>query len=441
MWVKKPALTYNLDSESSYVAFLTDYYFASPVSKDTNWPDPPAYLTVSETIERDKAIGIYLSGFQNFRRGYTPGGDVVQFQYITPTPIANAVSSGTAASVAAAEAARIADLAKAATLEAAKAQLLRDQLLEEEAERQAVLQAQRDEAARLASLIPAPALPLVKLGLPPQQKNEPQFPSLPPIGVASDGQAPWDTQEDVTPSNQITPVAGTVVGAGYTPTVGKYPAGFETWLNLKVPNATTVTMILGDDSLLEPYLKMFDSEALANFQQGLPGTTTPCVPSFPNPYSYEKLDNPVWPGAITDGVGSKCAAQRYYAQSEPVNVFTDPSGGNSFTPVDSLETMLTGRGTDFLNMLAVQYSQTLEKIAGIAKARTEISYLIDTSKWDEIEGYLRDFDASRYAVKLQPEGPAQTVKASVIPGVDNTTALIALGVLFGIWFVMKKGKA
>ena len=104
--------------------------------------------------------------------------------------------------------------------------------------------------------------------------------------------------------------------------------------------------------------------------------------------------------------------------------------------------MLTGRGTDFLNMLAVQYSQTLEKIAGIAKARAEISYLIDTSKWDEIEGYLRDFDASRYAVKADTTSAKVEVKtASVIPGLDNTTALIALGVLFGIWFVMKKGKA
>ena len=115
----KPALTYNTNDEGSFVQFLNDWYTEFPIQKDSNWPDPPAWLTPDEAIARDKSlfvspgVSMYANNFRNFKVGVCPDGRQLQLQYITPTSLSQTtgLSSTAAAQM---EAARIAAEAAAA---------------------------------------------------------------------------------------------------------------------------------------------------------------------------------------------------------------------------------------------------------------------------------------------------------------------------------------
>lgn len=263
-------------------------------------------------------------------------------------------------------------------------------------------------------------------------------------GFASDGQAPWDSQPDVlsVDPSLIPGVTGTIVGAGYVPTLGQYPPGFLDWLNLRVPNATTVQMILGDDSLLDPYLARFSGYQTARAGSttiGAAGTTNPGIKALPNPYSFAKLEPLVTVETPID-LGSGLPEIPLPVQFDQIPPRSMPT--ESVEPNDYVQMMLELNATEFLNMLAMQYRETLLKVASIPAARKQLDANLALGDVAEVESFLRNFSASSYATPptTQNPTPSPVVEAQVLPapGFDTTTILIALGVLLGIYLVTRK---
>jgi hypothetical protein len=253
-------------------------------------------------------------------------------------------------------------------------------------------------------------------------------------GVASDGQAPWDAQPDVV-ETVVPDVTGTIVGAGFTPTVGKYPAGFTDWLNLKIPNAYQVAKILQggelkDGKTLDDYLAEFEEVVAAKTEVGRAGTTNPLIKPLPNPYSFDSLDPVVVAEApFNDGVGIQPAqTQPVQAEQKAPNGMVWGYGGSALNLEDPVEKMQNLTSTDFLNMLAIQYPDTLKRIASIEAARSELNELIRTSSADTVENYLRNFDASSYLTTKVPAAPEPVAKT-----VPTSTVLVVVGLAVGLY--------
>jgi hypothetical protein len=252
-----------------------------------------------------------------------------------------------------------------------------------------------------------------QIGVPPatigvlQPKEQPEQPAP---GFSSDGQAPWDAQPDVTPAVLAAPVSGVDYGAGYTGTVSTNDPAFLTWLNLKVPNAATVRMILADVSLKDPYIAMYENEKkVAPSVAIAPGGP----PELPVPVFYDDTVMPHYMLPEDDGTGEmpSIPGEQSFVQLEPTNMETvklaDKNGIDDF---DSVGLMLKGQATDFLNALAGSYEKTLEKISLIAQARADLNAIIDEGKLGKVEKYLRDFNASAYATAPTVEVVKDEVK-------------------------------
>jgi hypothetical protein len=271
----------------------------------------------------------------------------------------------------------------------------------------------------------APALPFKEPTLEIDPANQ---------GFAADGQAPWDAQPDVV-ETVVPEVTGTIVGAGYAPTVGKYPAGFIDSLNLKIPNAYQVAKILEggeskDGKKLDDYLAEFEESVEAKTEVGRAGTTNPLIKPLPNPYSYEGLDPVVVAqNPVDDGIGILPAqTQPEQAEQKAPNGMFWGYGGSALNVEDPIEKMQNLTSTDFLNMLAIQYPDTLKKVASIEAARSELNELIRTSSAETVENYLRNFDASSYLTTKVPAAPEPVTKT-----VPTSAVLVVIGLAVGLY--------
>jgi hypothetical protein len=266
-----------------------------------------------------------------------------------------------------------------------------------------------------------------------------------PQGVSSSGQPPWDAQPDVTPAVQIPKVTGTAYGAGYVGTLAGFPDGFLDWLNLKVPNAANVKMILASQDLLDTYIEQYN--------QTLPQPTPPMEgdkgsKSLPTVELYTSPLMPEYGDGSLDGAGILPGAvdvngAPQYEQKPPVNLATvtaasDINGG----PIkDGVWLMLNQVGTDYLNMLSEQYPATLLKVSNIAAARNDLNSLIDSGNMSGVEVYLRDFDASKYATKPPPDDAGSNTTPPPGPESTNKTALILIGLgLIGLGWGIQTGR-
>lgn len=256
-------------------------------------------------------------------------------------------------------------------------------------------------------------------------------PPIPDPGVGSTGQAPWDEQPDVTGPVLVPKVEGADYGVGFTPTHTQKITDprFLDWLNLTVPDAREVREILQSGKDLDEYWTQYQKI----LQAPAPVIGGVSVPAFMPPELYDKPLRPVFEGDNWEGDGTlpQLPAPGDYTQQPPVNIEVATL---TATQVDNVGLMLDYRGSDFLNMLAAEYSGTIQKVSAIPKARQDLNGIIDSGNMGAVENFLRNFDASSYAAKeeVKPEKPA-TVAALISP------VWLVLG-LVGFFWLVTSGK-